>query len=111
LWTSYALGVAWAMRDAGLEIGGLDVLIESSVPIGAGLSSSAALECALALALRDLYAPAISLRELALICQRAENLYVGVPSGIMDQTASLCCTSGHAIVLDTRSGEIEQVPF
>src|SRR5487761_2029811 len=110
-WSAYALGVAWAMRDAGFEIGGVDVLIDSNAPTGAGLSSSAALECSLALALRDLYAPDIARSQLALLCQRAENVFVGVPSGIMDQTASLCCTSGHAIVFDTRSGQIEQVPF
>src|ERR1019366_5317819 len=110
-WSSYAFGVVWAMTEAGHAIGGVDVFIESNVPIGAGLSSSAALECALGLALRDLFASTISLQDLALLCQRAENAYVGVPSGIMDQTASLCCTAGHAIEFDTRSGEIEQVDF
>jgi galactokinase len=110
-WSSYAFGVVWAMTEAGHAIGGVDVFIESNVPIGAGLSSSAALECALGLALRDLFASTISLQDLALLCQRAENAYVGVPSGIMDQTASLCCTAGHAIEFDTRSGEIEQVNF
>ncbi len=110
-WSSYAFGVVWAMNEAGLVVGGVDVLIESNVPIGAGLSSSAALECALGLALRDLFASPLSPRELARLCQRAENAYVGVPSGIMDQTASLCCIEGHAIEFDTRSGEIEQVDF
>jgi galactokinase len=110
-WSNYAFGVVWAMTEAGHVIGGVDVFIESSVPVGAGLSSSAALECALGLALRDLFAPTISLQDLALLCQRAENAYVGVPCGIMDQTASLCCTAGHAIEFDTRSGEIVQVNF
>jgi galactokinase len=103
--------VVWCFRELGHPITGLDICVDSQVPIGAGLSSSAALECAVGLALRDLFAPQLSLPDLARICQRAENLYVGVPSGIMDQTASLCCTEGHAIVFDTRSGEIEQVSF
>ena len=110
-WSNYAFGVVWSLRELGLDIPGLDILLDSGVPIGAGLSSSAALECAIGLALRDLIAPAITLPDLALACQRAENIYVGVPSGIMDQTASLCCTAGHAIMFDTRSGEIEQVNF
>lgn len=110
-WSDYAFGVIWSLREAGVPITGLDISIDSQVPIGAGLSSSAALECAIGIALRDLFAPEITLPALALLCQRAENLYVGVPSGIMDQTASLCCTEGHAIVFDTRSGEIEQVNF
>jgi galactokinase len=110
-WANYALGVAWSLQEDGHRLGGIDVLIDSEVPIGAGLSSSAALECAVGLALRDLFAPSLSRRELALICQRAENRFVGVPSGIMDQTASLCCTQGHAILFDTRSGDIEQLGF
>lgn len=110
-WSDYAFGVIWSLREAGVPITGLDISIDSQVPIGAGLSSSAALECAIGIALRDLLAPRITLPALALLCQRAENLYVGVPSGIMDQTASLCCTEGHAIVFDTRSGDIEQVNF
>ncbi len=108
-WESYALGVVWALREAGADVGGLDLYFDSDVPIGAGLSSSAALECSAALALRDLYDLPISLRELALIAQRAENEYVGVPTGIMDQTASLCCRAGHALLLDARSLEVRQV--
>ena len=110
-WSDYAFGVVWAIDQAGLAVSGLDIHLESTVPIGAGLSSSAALECAIGLALRDLFAPELRLQDLALLCQRAENAYVGVPSGIMDQTASLCCISGHAILFDTRSGEIEQLGF
>ena len=81
------------------------------MPIGAGLSSSAALECSVALALHDLYALPLSRQDLALVAQRAENEYVGVPTGIMDQTASLLCKSGHALFLDTRTFEVRQVPL
>ena len=110
-WANYAFGVAWAMTESGHRLSGVDVYLESDVPVGAGLSSSAALECAVGLALRDLFAPDITRTELASIAQRAENAFVGVPSGIMDQSASLCCTAGHALFLDTRSREITQVPF
>lgn len=110
-WSNYALGVIWAFSELGYGITGLEISIVSEVPIGAGLSSSAALECAVGIALRDLFAPDLALVDLARICQRAENLYVGVPSGIMDQTASLCCTEGHAIMFDTRNGAIEQLDF
>ena len=110
-WEAYALGVVWALREAGADVSGVELYIDSDVPIGAGLSSSAALECSVALALRDLYELPLSLQELALIAQRAENDYVGVPTGIMDQTASLRCRAAHALFLDTRSLEVRQVPF
>ncbi len=110
-WSSYVLGVVWALRESGADLGGVDLLLDSDVPSGAGLSSSAALECSVALALRDLYDLPLSLQELALIAQRAENEFVGVPTGIMDQTASMRCQAGHALFLDTRSLEARQVPF
>jgi galactokinase len=110
-WASYVLGVPWALREAGADIGGVELYIDSDVPIGAGLSSSAALECSVALALRDLYGLQLSLQELAQVAQRAENEYVGVPTGIMDQTASLRCRAGHALFLDTRTLEVRQVPL
>ena len=110
-WASYVLGVVWALRETGFEVGGMEVQIDSDVPIGAGLSSSAALECSVALAAADLYGLQISRRELARVAQRAENEFVGVPTGIMDQTASLRCQAGHALFLDTRSLEVRQVPF
>jgi galactokinase len=110
-WASYVLGVVWALREAGAEVAGVELLIDSDVPIGAGLSSSAALECSVALALHDLYALPLSRQDLALVAQRAENEYVGVPTGIMDQTASLLCKSGHALFLDTRTFEVRQVPL
>jgi galactokinase len=81
------------------------------VPTGAGLSSSAALEVVTALALNDLYELGLTGPELARLAQHAENDFVGVPCGIMDQTASACCTEGHALHLDCRDLSIRQVPF
>ncbi len=110
-WASYVLGVIWALRETGSDLSGIEVHIDSDVPIGAGLSSSAALECSVALAIADLYGLRLSRTELARIAQRAENDYVGVPTGIMDQMASLCCRAGHLLFLDTRSLEARQVTF
>ncbi|MFP3991935.1 galactokinase [Streptomyces sp. E11-3] len=110
-WADYPAGVVWALRDAGYPVGGADLHFASTVPHGAGLSSSAALEVATALALSDLYGLGIERGELAVLCRRAENAYVGAPTGIMDQTASACCTSGHALFLDTRDLSQRQVPF
>ncbi|MFI8996085.1 galactokinase [Streptomyces sp. NPDC053542] len=111
-WAAYPAGVLWAMREAGLPVdGGADLHFDSVVPTGAGLSSSAALEVATALALNDLYGLGLDGQELARLAQRAENAFVGVPCGIMDQTASACCTEGHALLLDTRDLTRRQVPF
>ena len=97
-WAAYPAGVVWALREAGYPAGGARLVIDSDVPRGAGLSSSAALECSVALA-------------LAAAAQRAENDFAGVPCGIMDQSASLLCEAGHALLLDCRSGETSQIPF
>ena len=110
-WAAYPAGVAWALRDAGYPVPGATVDISSDVPSGAGLSSSAALECATALALTGLAGASVPRRELATITRRAENDFIGVPSGIMDQSASLLCEAGHALLLDCRTLEISQVPF
>ncbi|MFI2260756.1 galactokinase [Streptomyces tubercidicus] len=110
-WAAYPAGVVWAMREAGLPVGGADLHYESTVPTGAGLSSSAALEVVTALALNDLYALGQEPQRLAQLAQRAENAFVGVPVGIMDQTAAACCTAGHALFLDTRDLTRRQVPF
>jgi len=110
-WAGYPAGVVWAMRAAGYPVAGVRLVIDSDVPRGAGLSSSAALECAVALALTDLYGLAVPRPELVLIAQRAENDFVGVPSGIMDQSASLLCQPGHALLLDCRTAEGVDVPF
>ncbi|MEU7159375.1 galactokinase [Streptomyces chrestomyceticus] len=110
-WAAYPAGVVWAMREAGLPVGGADLHYDSTVPVGAGLSSSAALEVVTALALDDLYGLGLTRQRLAQLAQRAENAFVGVPCGIMDQTAAACCTDGHALFLDTRDLSQRQVPF
>jgi len=109
-WTAYPAGVAWALREAGCDVPGATIAIDSDVPAGAGLSSSAALECAVALALTGLAGLDLPRGELAAIARRAENEFVGVPSGIMDQSASLLCQEGHALLLDCQSLETTQVP-
>jgi galactokinase len=110
-WAAYVAGAVWALLDAGHPIGGLDVLVDGDVPPGAGLSSSAALECATALAAADLYDIDVSRPVLAHLAQRAENVFVGMPCGIMDQSAALLSTAGHALFLDTRTLAAEQVPL
>ena len=110
-WAAYPAGVAWALREAGHPVGGASLVIDSDLPQGAGLSSSAAIECAVAIALADLSGLRVPRTELARLARRAENEMVGVPSGIMDQSASLLCTAGHALLLDCRSGEATPVPF
>jgi galactokinase len=110
-WGAYPAGVAWALAEAGHRVPGACIAIDSDVPAGAGLSSSAALECATALALTELAAGPVPRGDLAAIARRAENDFVGVPSGIMDQSASLLGQAGHALLLDCRSLERSQVPF
>ncbi|MDQ3404889.1 MAG: galactokinase [Actinomycetota bacterium] len=115
-WAAFPSGVAWVLRDQGFT-GGADVVIAGDVPAGAGLSSSHALQCAVALALLGLAGVrpgepgALTLTELARWVQRSENDFVGAPTGLLDQTASLCCVESHVLFLDVRSGEREQVPF
>jgi len=106
-WTRYPIGVLWSL---GIETG-LDILVDGQVPLGAGLSSSAALECAVATAVNELFDLGLTHSELALAAQRAENVYVGMPCGIMDQSVSLMATEGNALLLDTRDLSIEQIPF
>lgn len=110
-WAAYPAGVVWALRRQGHRVGGLDLLIDGDVPPGAGLSSSAALECAAAMSAADLYDVDIAGRGLAELARYAENEFVGVPCGVMDQAASVLCTAGHALLLDTRSMVATQVPF
>ncbi|SDQ07709.1 galactokinase [Actinopolyspora saharensis] len=116
-WASYPAGVTWVLRKAGIQLPGADLVIAGDVPTGAGLSSSAALECATALALLDTAdRPADGpdgpeLSEVAHWTCRAENDFVGAPTGLLDQTASLRCRAAHALFFDVRSGETEQVPF
>ena len=110
-WGAYPAGVTWALREAGYAVPGACIAIDSDVPAGAGLSSSAALECATALALTELAGLTVPRLELIAIARRAENEFVGVPTGIMDQSASLLCRAGHVLLLDCRSLETTQVPF
>ncbi|MEU8822407.1 galactokinase [Streptomyces sp. NPDC048636] len=116
-WAAYPAGVVWALAGAGLlpddgdGPAGADLYFTSTVPTGAGLSSSAALEVVTATALNELYELGLEPGEIARLCQRAENDFVGVPCGIMDQTASACCTEGHALFLDARDLTRRQVPF
>ena len=111
-WAAYPAGVAWALRGAGHPLaGGASLAIDSDLPQGAGLSSSAALECAAALALDGLHGLDLPRPQLATLAQRAENDFVGVPSGIMDQSASLLSRAGHALLLDCRTGVTADVPL
>ena len=110
-WHAYLGGVFWALREAGYQVGGADLALASDVPIGAGLSSSAAIECVLVEALNDLYDLGIAPMDRAKLARRTENAYVGAPTGLMDQAASTLCTEGHALFLDCRSLEVEQVPL
>jgi galactokinase len=110
-WVAYPAGVAWALGQAGVELGGADLVIDGDVPAGSGLSSSAALECATATALADLHGASLDRVALAGLARRAENEVVGVPSGVMDQMVSMLGRAGHALFLDTRSLATEQVPL
>jgi galactokinase len=110
-WAAYPAGVAWALQQAGHEVTGADLLLEGDVPLGAGLSSSASLECASALALAELSGVAVDPTSLALLAQRAENDFVGMPCGAMDQLASMHGRAGHLVFVDTRSLSVEPVPF
>ncbi|MGE5135011.1 MAG: galactokinase [Gemmatimonadota bacterium] len=110
-WAAYPAGVAWALRLAGQPAGAASLAVDSDLPQGAGLSSSAALECATALALTALAGTELARPRLAALARRAENEFVGVPSGIMDQSASLLCEAGHALLLDCRTGGTSLVPF
>ena len=105
-WSAYPLGVAWALGRLGADlatVAGLDLFIDSDVPVGAGLSSSAAIECAVALALNDVWRLGLDRPTLARAGQLAENVAVGAPTGIMDQSASLLGERDHAVFLDCRS--------
>jgi galactokinase len=107
-WLDYPFGVVWALRELG-DISGVELFVDGHVPLGAGVSSSAALECAIACAVAELCALPVSSLELARACQRAENEFVGVPSGVMDQLAALFCVAQHALFLDTRTLAMRQV--
>ncbi len=113
-WSAYPLGVAWALGERGADlrtVPGVDIFIESDVPAGAGLSSSAALESAVAMALNDVWRLTLARPVLAQAGQRAENAVVGAPTGIMDQSASLLGRKDCAVFLDCRSLQSEVVPL
>lgn len=104
-WGAYVVGVAWALREAGHEVGGFDAVVDSCVPFGASLSSSAALECAVAVALDEVYGLGLGgdvagRRVLVDACRLAENDIAGAPTGGLDQSASMLCGPGQAIALD-----------
>lgn len=113
-WLSYLAGAAWVAERARSREAtdhGWDLALLSDVPVGAGLSSSAAITCAALLAMNDLDGWSVDRQELARWAQRVEHEVAGIPCGIMDQTASLQCTSGHVLFMDTRSQELAQVPW
>ncbi len=110
-WHSYLAGVVWALQQAGHTVGGADVVLTSDVPLGAGLSSSAAIECATLAALADLNGLDIEPLERAKLARTAENAYVGAPTGLLDQAASTLCIEDHALFLDCRDFASRQVPL
>ena len=110
-WSAYPLGVAWSLIQSGAKPQGFDLYVDSNVPVGAGLSSSAAIECSVALALNDLWESGFPRSVLAKVGQRAENEIVGAPTGIMDQTASFFGQVDHAVFLDCRTLEANATPL
>ena len=110
-WSTYLRGVIKVLSEKGIEISGADILIDSEVPFGAGLSSSAALEIALGIAICEVASTSIDPRELAFASQQVEHRFAGVRSGIMDQFASALGEAGCALLIDCRSLEVEPVPL
>jgi galactokinase len=115
-WAGYAVGVPWALRERGFDVPGFDAAVDGYVPLGSGLSSSAALECAVAVALDDLAGLGLGgsdagRAQLAAACVQAENDIAGAPTGGLDQAASLRCTARHALLLDCRDFSAGQVSF
>ncbi len=116
-WVAYAGGPAWALGQDGFTVGGFDAAIDSCVPLGAGLSSSAAIECAVGAALDEVFGLGlladgdVGRARLAAACVRAENEVAGAPTGGMDQAVSLRALAGHALLLDTVDASVQQVPF
>ena len=110
-WSDYVAGTAYSLRDGGAKLRGANLLIDSDVPLGSGLSSSAAIEVSTAYALLAIAGVAMEPIQIALACQRAENHFVGVRSGIMDQFASCFGALGHALMLDCRSLGHQKLPL
>ncbi|WGL52347.1 galactokinase [Nocardioides sp. BP30] len=115
-WSAYPLGTAWGLLQAAGDtelgsVGGFDAYFTSDVPLGAGLSSSAAIECALATALVDLWRLPLDSDRVLRATVQAENIIVGAPTGILDQSASLFSRAGHALFIDCRDSSRESIPF
>lgn len=110
-WRDYVAGTAYALQERGVKLAGANLYIDSDVPLGAGLSSSAALEVATARALLSVARANVDPLAIALACQRAENEYVGVRSGIMDQFVSCFGLQGHALMIDCRTLDYEALPL
>lgn len=110
-WTSYMTGVVYFLQQRGCVVKGVDVIIDGNVPVGAGMSSSAALCCAFGFALNEMFGFGLSRMDLVYIGQKTEHEFVGVMVGIMDQFASLHGKKGHVVKLDCRSLEYEYIPF
>ena len=110
-WASYVAGTAWALGEAGIDLPGADLLVDGDLPRGAGLSSSASLECATAGALLELSGSTLPDAQVALLAQHAENDFVGMPCGVMDQFAATHARAGHLLLLDTRSLAVRHIPF
>ncbi len=113
-WSGYALGVVWALGQMGVVVSeqpGLTIAVASDVPLGAGLSSSAALECAVGTALCDLWELGFDRHQLAAAGRRAENEVVGAHTGMMDQMASLLATEHHALFLDCATSDTRHIPL
>ncbi len=110
-WSDYPLGVVWALRDKGIEVPGFNLTLHGDVPLGAGLSSSASIEVATVLAALSLSGSELARDEMAKLCQRAENVYVESPCGIMDQFIACNGAENHALLLDCRSLEFRLAPI
>ncbi len=110
-WSDYVLGVVLALKSEGLSLRGADMMLVGDLPMGAGLSASAALEVVVAYALCDLCGLSIERRALALLCQRAENEFVGMRCGVMDQLISCCGVADHALLIDCRTLETQAAPL
>jgi galactokinase len=110
-WSDYPLGVLSILQQEGIQVPGFDLTLSGDVPLGAGLSSSASIEVASMLAMLHIAGASLPLPKVALLCQRAENDYVGAPCGIMDQFVSCCGAADHALLLDCRSLEYRLAPI
>ncbi|HEX4022555.1 MAG TPA: galactokinase [Acidobacteriaceae bacterium] len=110
-WSDYPVGVLWSLRQLGIVGGGFHMTLSGNVPVGAGLSSSASLEVAVAIAVLSHVGVHLPKPEIAQLCQKAENEFIGAQSGIMDQFISCCGTQDHALLLDCRSLQYDLLPL